>query len=467
MVSIDVLPDDVLLHIFDTYRHENLKLVPHLWAWKSLIHVCRRWRRVVFGSPRRLDLRLLCRYQTRSRDMLDIWPALPLIIHGNMYHSVVYSARSVDNIVAALECTDRVCFIKLRLHTASVWEIHLAAMQQPFPKLTHLYLDWIDEIDQATVVPDSFLGGSAPRLESLKLYGVPFPGMPKLLLSTTHLVHLLLSDIPHSGYISPEAMVAALSTLTSLEYLTLTFESPESCPDLETRRLPPSARSVLPVLRFFQFKGVTEYLEDLVTDFDAPQLNTLNITFSNDIVFDTPQLIRFISRTPMLGALEKAVIIPNNHYTGVTFGSRTDEILKVFILCKELDWQLSSLEQVCTSFLPFLSTLKGLYFRESHSYPLDRNDNIENSSWLGLLHSFTTVKNLYICKKVARYIGPALQELVEGRTTEVFPTLENIFLEGLEPSGPVQEGIGHFVAARQVVGHRIAVSDWADPYNVW
>ena len=81
---------------------------------------------------------------------------------------------------------------------------------------------------------------------------------------------------------------------------------------------------------------------------------------------------------------------------------------------------------------------------------------------LELLRPFTAVKNLYLSEEFARRIVPALQELNGGRTTEVLPALENIFLEGLKPSGPVHEGIGQFVARRhwQVTGHPIAVSRW-------
>jgi hypothetical protein len=50
--------------------------------------------------------------------------------------------------------------------------------------------------------------------------------------------------------------------------------------------------------------------------------------------------------------------------------------------------------------------------------------------------------------------------LVEERMTEVLPILQNIFLEELQPSGPVQEGIGQFVAARRLSGHPITVSSW-------
>jgi hypothetical protein len=104
--------------------------------------------------------------------------------------------------------------------------------------------------------------------------------------------------------------------------------------------------------------------------------------------------------------------------------------------------------------------LEGLYIYE-HTYSApDWKDNIENTLWLELLHPFTTVKNLYLSEKFALRIAPALQELVGSRTTKVLPTLQNIFLEGLQPSGPVQEGIVTFVSARQLSGHPITVSLW-------
>jgi hypothetical protein len=106
-----------------------------------------------------------------------------------------------------------------------------------------------------------------------------------------------------------------------------------------------------------------------------------------------------------------------------------------------------------------------LYIYERPHLQLDSQDNIENGPWLELLRSFAAVRNLFISKELVPRIAHAFQELVEGRTLEVFPTLQSIFLEGLESSGPVQEGFEQFVAARQVVGHHIAVSRWANPEN--
>jgi hypothetical protein len=101
-------------------------------------------------------------------------------------------------------------------------------------------------------------------------------------------------------------MVTALSTLTTLAYLVLGFASPRSCPDQATRRPPPRTRTVFPVLSSLTFIGVSEYLEDLVARIDAPRLFKLDITFFNDLEFDTPQYIQFIHRTPSLGSLKKA-----------------------------------------------------------------------------------------------------------------------------------------------------------------
>jgi hypothetical protein len=137
-----------------------------------------------------------------------------------------------------------------------------------------------------------------------------------------------------------------------------------------------------------------------------------------------------------------------------------DGELNVGTLCRELDWQVSSLEQVCTSLLasPF-HVLEDLYIHKASftSNANWRDSNIENTLWLELFHTFTNVKNLYLSNVFAPHIVPALQELVGSRTLEVLPTLQNIFLERRRPPEPVPEGIGQFVAARH---YPIAITRW-------
>ena len=86
--------------------------------------------------------------------------------------------------------------------------------------------------------------------------------------------------------------------------------------------------------------------------------------------------------------------------------------------------------------------------------------NNEDAQWLSLLQTTTAVKNLYIHREFVPRIAPALQELVGERVTEVLPVLQTLFIMDPLLPGPVQEAIGQFVAARQLVGHTIAVTNW-------
>ena len=450
-MRIDLLPDDILLEIFDFYVDMSSEYGGNyaMKSWQLLVHVCRRWRSIVFVSPRRLDLKLFCTLETPAKDTPDVWPALPLIIEDTLT-----SSSSTDNVIIALGQSNRVCEVAFK-----GWKLGevLPAMQVPFPELTYLQL-WSED-ETPVVIPDSFLGGFAPRLQTLTLKSVSFPGLPKLLLSATHLVYLSLYDIPHSTYISPQVIVALISTLSSLESLYLEFRSPRSRPDQERPSLPPPKRSILPALTKFYFRGVTEYLEQLVTHIDTPQLFKMEMTFLNQIDFDCPRLSQFINCTPTLGPLNKARVNFTDSLAVVELGPWTRDLI-INISCIEPDWQLSSIEQVCNWSLPTLSTVEDLYIDHQYSELVWKNDAIENTLWSQLLLPFIAVKDLYLSNVFAPGIAATLQELVGGRIMEMLPSLQNIFVEELELSGSFQEDIGQFVASRQLHDHPIAVSDW-------
>ena len=263
-----MLPDVVLLETFAFYVDQDKEWVE---AWHTLVHVCRKWRNVVFGSPRRLNLQLFCTHSTPVRETIDAWPLLPILVSGYGYEE-----RGADNIFAALEHNDRIRLLNLIDFPSSQMEELLVAIQQPFPALTSLRLRSSETVP---VVTAAFLGGSAPQLQTLTLESIPFPGLPKLLLSTNHLVRLDLRRIPLSGYFSPESIVTGLAVLTSLQTLYIEFKSPKSRPDRKDRRPPPQSHTHLPALTKLRFLGVSEYLDDLVARIDAPLLDELDITF--------------------------------------------------------------------------------------------------------------------------------------------------------------------------------------------
>ena len=498
-----MLPDDVLVEIFDfcvvgyqdlgmprefseydSYVTGEVDLEERevndyytkrkIESWRFLVHVCRRWRGLVFGSRRRLNLQLYRITGKSARKSLDVWPALPLIIEGGVFET------SVDDVIVELGHSDRICKMDLNcqpdspdelwpaMQTTSQTEKLWTAMEVPFPELAVLRL-LFGGGPYAPNLPDSFLGGSTPRLRYLALVAIPFPGLPKLLLSATHLVHLRLQEIPHSGYISPEVMANCLSMLTNLEELYFQFDSPRSSPDQESRRSPPPTRFFLPALTKFRFQGVKEYLELLVARIDTPRLCKLMATFLNEIDFATPELNQFISRMPTLEAYKGARLHIGTRVARVGLQSHAG-MIEVKILCKDLlDRQLSSLTQICTS-LRLIPTIENLYI-DAHSFDrfidsLVRTDvnDIETANWLDLLLPFTAAKNLYVHSAFWPRIASALQGLTGGRATEVLPALQNAFLETYRPS---KDGIAQFVSARQLVNHPITVSVWDKRLSVY
>ncbi len=222
-------------------------------------------------------------------------------------------------------------------------------------------------------------------------------------------------------------MVTCLSALSKLKRLVLSFQSPRSRP---SRAKPPPTRTILPALTSPHFEGVTEYLEDLVARIDVPLLEAISIKFFNQFIFDILQLPRFLCRTEKFTALDR------------------------------LDWQLSSLIQVYNSTLSTPSTLERLNVHEAQDSPLHWQDDIENTQWLELFHPFTNVKNLYLSEKVALCVAPSLQGLSGEQVIEVLPALQNLFLDGLQPSGPVEEAFRGFVAARQLSGRPVDIHRW-------
>jgi hypothetical protein len=448
-VARDMIPDIALLRLFDFYLMSEEQIDP----WQILVHVCQKWRNVAFGSSRRLNLRLYCDSRTPVRDMLDIWPPLPIVIKVN--------SLGVHNIIAALKHNDRISEITCSTSsgvTKSEMENILAEMQQPFPALTRLHL-WFQEphmVWGSHLIPASFLGGSAPRLQTLSLDGLPFPELPKLLLSTTHLVRLDLLGIPYSGNIFPEEMVTGLSVLTRLESLVIEFPYGES----PQRPFPPT-RVLLAVLTELRFKGSRMYLEDFVARFDAPLLDKLKINYSQQVYMDSPQLTEFIIRTPKLNINDEAHVAISEFGIRVKFPQTFDGELELEFSCPQSYRQLWSLVALCSSKSHHLvPTIENLYIFEDKRWSPHWLDDLKNSQWEELFESFTALKGLYISREFVTSIAPSLQELAEPGMEVVLPALQTLFLEDPLPPIPVQAIIGQLITSRQLANHPIAVSRW-------
>jgi len=129
------------------------------------------------------------------------------------------------------------------------------------------------------------------------------------------------------------------------------------------------------------------------------------------------------------------------------------------MLCREPEQQLLSLGLIVNSSLPprVLPTLEHPDIRQCRRHWHD-DIRVENSLWLELLHPFASVKDLVLDDQLAQLIVPALQELIGERVTQVSVTaLENLLLRPSARSGPFQDVIALFFAARRLSGHPLAV----------
>jgi len=460
-VTVDKLPDNVLLEIFAFYRSGCQVFFVVMWDWQKLVRVCRRWRSIIFASPQRLGLHVICGPSTLTRTSLDIWPSLPIAVCYPKrvgYHSypVPYVEEELGHMVVALENhgPSRITFIDIVDWSGPALRrfVAVAVLMQSFVALTHICLALYSDERTPLVLPESFLGGSAPRLRSFELYGIAFPSLPRLFLSR-NLVYLFLWKIPTSGYISPEAMAAFLAPLSNLKEFSIGFSFPRPRPNQPIP--PPLARIVLPALTSLSFQGVSEYLEDLISRIDTPVLGAVDVNFFMDLDFHIPQLNQRISRVERFGRPNQAVLLFGE--TVIEIQSRDQAILSLAINCDRLDYQVSSMTQLCRELSPYLSFVEKLDMTPLREALLPLQDDMDSTQWLELFHPFIAVQSLWVTMELVPLVAPALQDLTGDRATEVLPALSDLHLEGLEPSGLLWEAIQPFITARQLSDRPVAI----------
>ncbi|KAH9020824.1 hypothetical protein EDB84DRAFT_1581002 [Lactarius hengduanensis] len=405
-VTIQMISNDVLLDIF---RH-HLHVAPR--TWPTLTYVSQRWRQIVQTSPLGLNLRLFVTPGTHVLKALDCWPALPIMVqYGGVPNSDAPAPEDDDNVIAALKQSGRVSSICLTVTSSLLGK--LSTISEPFSELEELVLLSRDNVQ--LTLPGTFRWGA--RLRTLHSTRIAFPSLPQLLSPSRDLVDIQLHEIPSDGCFPPEAFVNALSEMTNLRTLSLHF----LC--LPPRRnylsLPPSSgeRVILPALTCLKYRGTSKYLDSLVARIDAPRLGDIGITFFSQPTMDASELGRFIERTEMQTLLSKAEVQTSGDAISISFtGSGTSTPLRLQISCKQLDWQLSSMTQVCDRFSPFLFRIENLGFNTAQ-LPSGQ-DGADGEQWLELVRSFGGARDFRVAGVHATDILCALRAAAGGHTTD-------------------------------------------------
>ena len=464
------LPGNVLLEIFDFYRNNHDYTCHGVWKWHLLVHVCQRWRQVVFTSPHRLKLQLLCTFGTPVRKNLGIWPTFPIAVDYFSYPERGLTHIDEDSIIAALEHPNRVCYVNLYITSLQLGKV-ATAMQESFPVLKYLRISLEDR--NAPVLPAEFLGGCAPYLREVTLSGIPYPTLPTLLLSASHLVTLSLRYIPSTGFISPESLFVGLAALPKLECFILRFQSVSEPSSIKQSPSPLETRTALPALTSFEFRGASEYLEVLATLIDSPQLHNISIVYLDErVYFQVDQLSKFISRSvgPRLALFEHAQITLFQDRPGITFDMCPSPNhpfsyvppVRARVSIEEFDWRVNRLAHVLSQCTVALSNVVHLKIMTEPSSP-DSSCNIEwtydarwtyDVEWRRLFRQLLAVETLRVSWDLAECIASALEDSISEETVAVdsLPSLNLICLAG-QPASSIEK----FVTARRLSGRPVTV----------
>ena len=446
--TIERLPNKVLLNIFRYYLDASPR------SWPRLVHICRKWRHVVFASQRSLHIRLFCTYGTPVLKSLNCWPDLPIVVqYGGTPELDLPTPEDEDNIMAALKQSDRV--ISIHLTVTNTLLNKLSAIDRPVLELEELVLFSRDSPRRNL----SKAFGWSTRLRVLHLTRVAFPVLPQLLHSSRELVDLQLHEVVTPWHFSSEALTNALSGMTQLQSLSLHFLPTTDHIGLS---LPSRQRAYFPALTRLHFQGITKYLEDLVVGIDAPYLGDIKVTILDKPISHSSKLNEFIDRIEMHKSLRRANILSSKCAISISFKQPGAPMrLKFQFLCDSLPRQLSYINQFCIYFSAFLLGVEDL--RISTTRQSRQDDGLDGlwALWLMRpLNSFTGVKWFHVAGNLSKDFVRTLKEAQWRRETGtvLLPAMHKLCIPRLEPRhAPLSEALVSFMTSRRRSGHYIAV----------
>jgi hypothetical protein len=347
-----------------------------------------------------------------------------------------------ENIIAALKQSTRVSSISLTITSSLIKKLFV--ISEPISELEDLSL--LSQDNLQLTLPTTFRWG--PRLRTLHSVRIAFPSLPRLLSPCQGIIDLQVHEIPSAGYFSPEAFASALSGMAQLRTLSLHFLS------LPPRRnflgFPPHSgeRVVLPSLTCLKYRGTSKYLDSLVARIDAPHLGDIDITFFFQPTIDASHLGRFVERIEVRTSLSQATIETSAHSISISVSQPgTSTPLKLQISCKQLDWQLSCMAQVCDQFSPFLFRVEALRINTTQS-SIGQDDMGEH--WVDLVRSFGGTRDLWMANELTMDILRTLGQADGGQTT-VLPALRRLHVEKpMEMDVPSCEALDSFMTSRSL-----------------
>jgi hypothetical protein len=455
-LTINNIPDELLVEIIDFYRQGNADRYQWWSKWFKLIHVCKRWRTVMFASSSRLDLCFVLKPRTRKGGNIKTilsrhFPPLPIDINYDYQIS-----KAMSRILAALKHPGRIRGINL-IGTGADLQKVFRATRCPFPALESLTLCATD--NKQLEIPVTFLKGSDLHLRSLRLHGVYLPSISRFLLAAPALTDLSL----RFDTVGPPSAMSFLLThfqgMPCLRHLNLKIRLHNN--DL-AQPTEPKEKFLLSKLTSFHYHGHSAYLNTLVTGFKAPSLREVNVQLSDSTMHPILHISRLIEDT---GEHHHAVqVVLERYYFRLLLLPLSEKVgdhrSPRFTLCTHRFPE--SIMQTSSAFSAKLATTEKLFVSHSDINGMSEED----IPWRRFLLQFPSVKTLRLEMKDFRNLriprfASVLHEDHEEPNHALLPALEEIELcldsyWSSEPA-PELEAFQPFVSARQQAGIPVRV----------
>jgi hypothetical protein len=295
IVTIDHLPGEVLLEIFDHYLgnfygQTSLRVWSNNNGWFKLAHVCHKWRCIVLASPRRLQVMLFFAESTPTRAAVLECPSLahlPIVVD---YSRIVWNAGAQTRLISALRYPNRVVRITINGSCKNFDKI-CKALDLPLPALTSLELHNmkgnVEPIRQASSLLTSIKSLLHLRLDNAELSSLlPLLSVTRALESLTLIVDALFWQREGTS------LLTHLQRIPHLRDIQVSTRSSF----LENMNKPPITTVLLAELSHLYFYGQCAEIEWFVAGLTAPSLQRLHISvLESSRTLCIPHLSKFIS----------------------------------------------------------------------------------------------------------------------------------------------------------------------------
>jgi hypothetical protein len=384
--------------------------------------------------------------------MLANSPPLPLTVDYSSEDDI--TAEDEKGILLALEQRDRLRHLRLICPVQNLQKF-IMAIDEEFPILEYLIIYPPLELNTALVLPETL---RAPNLHHLMLHSFACPIRPRLHPTATGLVTLCLIMRQQSAYIQPNILLQWISLMPQLESLEFAFSFPVPNRDVgrQLTHTPIATHITLPNLRLFWFGGVSAYLEAVLCRITTPRLEKLQILLFKQLTFSVPRLPQFLNTTEILRFDNARIVFKDKAVDVLMFFREANmSAFRVWVDCWHLDWQVSSVAQICNALSQVFSVVEHLTLEhEVHGQSSEEHNHVDRIEWRKLLRSFSNVKTFRVEDGLVEQLSRCLR-LEDGELPlELLPELQELVYFGSRDTG---DAFTSCLDARQNAGRPVTL----------